>query len=98
MIDNHNRCVGGTWFVKDVCGIICAIITWILILFGEYVILACILIPETNVPYKVFNIILFEVLVFLALSSHIRTIFTDPGAVPRGTATKEAIDSLGLYQ
>lgn len=95
MIDKHNRCFGGLWFVRDVCGIICAIFTWALILFAEYVVMKCILIPEQDTTYKVINMIIFQTLAFLAISSHLRTMFTDPGAVPRGTATKEAIESLG---
>lgn len=99
MIDQHNRCLGGKiWFVKDVCGIICAIFTWFLILFAQYVVITCILLPEENLFYKLGNLIIFEGLAFLALVSHFRTMCTDPGAVPRGTATKEAIEQLGLSE
>ncbi|XP_015789521.1 palmitoyltransferase ZDHHC3 [Tetranychus urticae] len=98
MIDKHNRCLGGLWLVRDVCGIICAIFTWLLILFGEYVVMRYILLPEEDSFYKFVNIIIFQILAFLAISSHLRTMFTDPGAVPRGTATKEAIESLGLSE
>lgn len=95
MIDKHNRCLGGLWFVQDICGIICAIFTYFLILFAQYVVMMCILLPEENSLYKVVNIVIYEILFFLAISSHMRTMLTDPGAVPRGTATKEAIESLG---
>jgi len=84
--------------VKDVCGIICAAFTWFLILFAQYVVLTCILIPEENAFYKFSNLIIFEFMSFLALVSHYRTMCTDPGAVPRGTATKEAIEQLGLSE
>jgi palmitoyltransferase len=45
--------------------------------------------------YKVSNLLIFETFTFLATVSHFRTMCTDPGAVPRGTATKEAIEQLG---
>ena len=32
----------------------------------------------------------------LAVASHTRTMLTDPGAVPRGNATKENIEAMGL--
>lgn len=89
---------GHIWFVKDVCGIICAIFTWMLLLFSQYVVLTCILIPEENVLYKSVNFVIFELFSFLAFVSHFRTMCTDPGAVPRGTATKEAIEQLGLSE
>jgi len=40
----------------------------------------------------------FEFFTFLAVVAHFRTMCTDPGAVPRGTATKEAIEQLGLTE
>lgn len=79
MIDNHNRCLGGRiWFVKDVCGIICALFTWFLIIFAQYVVITVILIPDDNLFYKTTNFIIFELLAFLAIISHIRTMITDP--------------------
>ena len=79
MIDNHNRCLGGRiWFVKDVCGIICALFTWFLIIFAQYVVITVILIPDDNLFYKTTNFIIFEFLAFLAIISHIRTMITDP--------------------
>ena len=79
MIDNHNRCMGGRiWFVKDVCGIICALFTWSLIIFAQYVVITVILIPDDNLFYKTTNFIIFEFLSILAITSHIRTMITDP--------------------
>lgn len=97
MKDLHNRCFNGRlWFVRDVCGMICALFTYILIIFAQYVIITVIIVPEQSVPTKVTNFVIFEFFTFMAISSHLRTMFTDPGAVPRGTATKEAIEQLGL--
>lgn len=66
------------WFVKDVCGLICAIFTWLLILYAQYVVLVVILIPDDMGPYKILNTLLYEALTFLAITSHLRTMFTDP--------------------
>lgn len=95
MNDKHNRCCGDLWLVHDICGILCAVFTYLFLLFGEYVVTFRILLPEENTLYKVVNLIIFQALTFLAVVSHLRTMLTDPGAVPRGTATKEAIESLG---
>ncbi|CAG2181957.1 unnamed protein product, partial [Oppiella nova] len=56
MRDLHNRCFGGRyWFVRDVCGIICALFTYGLLLFAEYVVIEVIIIPEQNLIYKTIN-------------------------------------------
>lgn len=76
---NHNRCCNGRfWFVRDVCGIICAILTWLLIFFAEFVVMKVILIPSPYPVYSTINMIIFNALAFLAISSHLRTMFTDP--------------------
>ncbi|KAJ8248975.1 hypothetical protein GJAV_G00229800 [Gymnothorax javanicus] len=46
--------------------------------------------------YSLINGIAFNCLAVLALTSHLRTMLTDPGAVPKGNATKEYMDSLQL--
>ena len=35
-----------TWCVKDVCGIFCAVLTWFLILYAEFVVLKVILVSS----------------------------------------------------
>ena len=35
-----------TWCVKDVCGIFCAVLTWFLILYAEFVVLKVILVSD----------------------------------------------------
>jgi len=52
--------------------------TYLLILFAQYVVLTVIIIPEENLFYKTVNLIIFELLAFLALTSHLRTMLTDP--------------------
>lgn len=78
-IDVHNRCCGGMlWCIRDICGIICAILTWLLILYAEFVVMSVILIPSTYPLYSVINIVIFQCSAFLAFSSHLKTMFTDP--------------------
>ncbi|XP_012575753.1 PREDICTED: palmitoyltransferase ZDHHC3 isoform X3 [Condylura cristata] len=54
------------------------------------------LIPSRDYVYSIINGIVFNLLAFLALASHCRAMLTDPGAVPKGNATKEFIESLQL--
>ncbi|KAJ6643185.1 Palmitoyltransferase ZDHHC3 [Pseudolycoriella hygida] len=97
--DMHNKCCNGrAWCVKDICGIICAAMTWLLILFAEFVVMAVILLPNQYPIYKAINTVIFNILSFLAISSHLRTMFSDPGAVPKGNATKEMIQQLGFKE
>lgn len=95
--DIQNRCCGGrVWFIKDICGIICAIMTWFLVLFADYVVIFIILIPGPYPYYSAVNFVIYQMIASLAVISHVRTMFSDPGAVPKGTATKEAIQQLGF--
>ncbi|CAJ1061403.1 palmitoyltransferase ZDHHC3-A isoform X1 [Xyrichtys novacula] len=84
------------WFIRDACGIVCAIITWLLVFYAEFVVLFVMLLPSKNLTYSIINGTLFNTLAFLALASHLRAMCTDPGAVPKGNATKEYIESLQL--
>ncbi|XP_053287640.1 palmitoyltransferase ZDHHC3-A isoform X1 [Pleuronectes platessa] len=84
------------WFIWDACGIVCAVITWLLVLYAEFVVLFVMLLPSKSLTYCIMNGTLFNTLAFLALSSHLRAMCTDPGAVPKGNATKEYIESLQL--
>lgn len=78
-MDFHNKCCGGmVWCIRDICGIICAILTWLLILYAEFVVMSVILVPSTYPFYSIENMVLFQMCTFLALASHLRTMFTDP--------------------
>ncbi|XP_076010522.1 palmitoyltransferase ZDHHC3-A-like [Genypterus blacodes] len=84
------------WLIRDACGIACAAITWLLVLYAEFVVMVVMLLPAKTLVYSVVNGTLFNSLTFLALASHLRAMCTDPGAVPKGNATKEYIESLQL--
>ncbi|XP_023938737.1 palmitoyltransferase ZDHHC3 [Bicyclus anynana] len=99
--DMHNRCCGGkAWCIKDICGIICALLTWLLILYAEFVVMMVMLLPgvSTYPIYSYINILIFQSLAILAFASHLRTMFTDPGAVPKGNATKEMIKQMSFRE
>ena len=56
------------------------------------------LLPSPYFYYRYINMILFNCGAFLAISSHLKTMFSDPGAVQLGNATKENIQLLGLRE
>lgn len=66
--------------LQDICGIICAVLTWLLILYAEFVVMMVMLLPglSTYPVYSYINIFIFQSLAFLAFASHLRTMFTDP--------------------
>ena len=64
--------------IQDCCGIVCAFFTWLLILYGEFVVLRVILLPSFPSVYSVVNLIVFQGFATLAVASHIRTMLTDP--------------------
>ncbi|XP_074844345.1 palmitoyltransferase ZDHHC3 isoform X2 [Carettochelys insculpta] len=88
--------LGTMWFIRDGCGIACAVVTWMLVFYADFVVLLVMLVPSRDYIYSMINGILFNTLAFLALASHFRAMLTDPGAVPKGNATKEFIESLQL--
>lgn len=78
-IDLHNRCCAGRlWCIRDICGIICVILTWFLIMYAEFVVMCVMLLPSPYPIYSIVNMIIFNMGSFLAIASHIRTMCTDP--------------------
>ena len=71
------RC-NNLWCVKDICGIICVVLTWLLVLYAEYVVMFVMLIPSPNPYYGLANAILFNFLAFMALASHSKAMLSDP--------------------
>lgn len=66
------------WFIRDACGIVCAVITWFLVFYAEFVVVFVMLLPSKNLIYSIVNGALFNVFAFLALASHLRAMCTDP--------------------
>lgn len=70
------------WFIRDGCGMICAIMTWLLVVYADFVVTFVMLLPSKDFWYSVVNGVLFNCLAVLALSSHLRTMLTDPVSTP----------------
>uniref|UniRef100_A0A2K5MBS9 Zinc finger DHHC-type palmitoyltransferase 7 n=1 Tax=Cercocebus atys TaxID=9531 RepID=A0A2K5MBS9_CERAT len=81
------------WFIRDGCGMICAVMTWLLVAYADFVVTFVMLLPSKDFWYSVVNGVIFNCLAVLALSSHLRTMLTDP--VSTGS-TKEYMESLQL--
>lgn len=72
------------WCVCDVLGFACAAATWLLVLSASALLLRDLLLPARDAAYGVAHGALFHLLAFLALAAHLRTMLTDPGALPVG--------------
>lgn len=70
------------WFIRDGCGMVCAIMTWLLVVYADFVVTFVMLLPSKDFWYSVINGVLFNCLAVLALSSHLRTMLTDPVSMP----------------
>jgi len=79
------------WFSMDCCGWVCASLTWFFLIYASYVVYFVILVPWKGDPFSFtsppnlfgwFHFIGFFGSVFLAMWSHLKTMLTDPGAVP----------------
>lgn len=66
------------WFIRDGCGMVCAVMTWLLVVYADFVVTFVMLLPSKDFWYSVVNGVLFNCLAVLALSSHLRTMLTDP--------------------
>lgn len=95
MGNEKNQCCGRKWCVGDPCGIVCAVITWLLVIYGQVCIIL-VMVPawETYTWHTGINLVIFETFAVLALMSHVKTMLTDPGAVPKGDATDDRIERL----
>ncbi|KAA8590426.1 hypothetical protein FQN60_014360 [Etheostoma spectabile] len=69
------------WFIQDCCGMVCAFITWFLVLYADFVVTFVMLLPSRSFWYAVVNGVFFNSLA---------------GAVPKGNATKKYLESLQL--
>lgn len=70
--------VGRIWFIQDGCGMVCAFMTWFLVLYAEFVVNFVMLLPSKSFWYSLINGVAFNFLAVLALASHLRTMLTDP--------------------
>ncbi|UJR21721.1 hypothetical protein I4U23_024798 [Adineta vaga] len=78
------------WCVRDPYGLSCGFTTWFLFVYAQFVIIFVILIPKSHSTlFNFVNLIIFHALEILAVSSHWRTMFSNPGTVPLNNATPE---------
>lgn len=66
------------WFIHDSCGMVCATMTWLLVLYAGFVVNFVMLLPSKSFWYSLLNGAAFNSLAVLALASHVRTMLTDP--------------------
>ncbi|CAN0200891.1 unnamed protein product, partial [Scytosiphon promiscuus] len=75
------------WCNLDGCGILCVLATWSMMLFSVYVVAFVLLRPtpleECLSAPRVLTSLAFATLAGVAATAHVRTMLTDPGAVPR---------------
>ncbi len=79
--DPHNRCCDSRlWCIRDCCGVVCVVFTYLLILYAEYVVVRVILLPDLagHALYAAVNLFIFQSFTMLAVSSHLKTMLTDP--------------------
>ena len=67
----------GYWFVWDPCGIVCAVMTYLLILYGELVVLV-VLAPPFPTFGTAISVLIFTTFASLAVVAHVKAMFTDP--------------------
>ena len=65
------------WFVWDPCGIVCAVMTYLLVLYGQFVMLTVIAPPFPG-TWTVLRVLGFSALGGLAVVAHVRSMCTDP--------------------
>ena len=69
---------------NDPCGICCATFTYGLLIFADYVVVTHVLYPWLGGARFYLTSLAFVGISLLAMSSHLRCMLTDPGAIPRG--------------
>merc|ERR1712178_320656 len=70
-------------FRTDPCGIICIFITYLCIVYADYVVVKHLVLPTmSDTLWGSCNVVFFNVIVFLMAMAHMRAVFSDPGVVP----------------
>lgn len=70
-------------FRSDPCGITCLIITYMAVLYADYVVVRHLVLPSmSDTLWGAFNVVVFNLIVFLMAAAHLRAVMSDPGIVP----------------
>ncbi|CAH8634216.1 unnamed protein product [Schistosoma bovis] len=91
------RTLGVIWFVNDCCGITCIFITWLLILYAEFVIDFIILSHSPSHAFYWTSGTIYHLFAILAVVSHFKAFSTDPGSIPIGAANQAFAKCLQQY-
>ncbi|CAH8660919.1 unnamed protein product [Schistosoma rodhaini] len=91
------RTFGVIWFVNDCCGVACIFITWLLILYAEFVIDFIILNHSPSHTFYWISGIIYHLFAILAVVSHFKAFSTDPGSIPIGAANQAFAKCLQQY-
>ena len=76
-MSKRNYRSGERWFVKDPCGIVCAVMTYCLVAYGTFAFLT-ILVPPFVSVWTMINAGIYLSLVALAIISHYKSMCTEP--------------------
>ncbi|ELU01775.1 hypothetical protein CAPTEDRAFT_172289 [Capitella teleta] len=70
-------------FRSDPCGIVCMGITYSAVAYADYVVVRHLIIPSmSDTLWGAFHMMIFNVVIFLMVYSHLKAVLTDPGVVP----------------
>lgn len=69
--------------VRDPCGIVCVLVTYLAVLYADYVVTRWIIMQTMHdSPWGPVHVVVFNTLVFLLGMSHMKAVLSDPGTVP----------------
>ena len=79
-ISRFTKCLPSeAWLVTDCCGIVCAVFTYFLIFYASFVVNRVMLASlDEYQNYKWIHGTLYNIMSFLAFSSHVRAMLSDP--------------------
>ncbi|KAL3998069.1 DHHC palmitoyltransferase family protein [Acanthocheilonema viteae] len=72
-------------FRRDLCGIFCALFTYLAMIYADYVVIVWLITPNFMQSYSLWGVLhaaMFNTVLFFAFVSHFRAMVTDPGIVP----------------
>lgn len=70
-------------FVKDPCGIVCVFVTYLAVIYADYVVTRWIILQTMqNSLWAPFHVVAFNTIVFLLAMAHLKAVLLDPGTVP----------------
>lgn len=70
-------------FVKDPCGIVCIIFTYVAVFYADYVVVRWIVMQTMyDSLWGALNVLCFNTVVLFLSMAHMRAVLSDPGTVP----------------